>query len=281
MQKLVTRSAFAKLAGVNPSTTTRLCDTVLKACVVGKRIDAAHPNAVKYLENRDRAQTPRAATGIDPLHEHAVQACTASGRWSTSYLQRELRIGYKRASAIVATMKAAGLIPTKENPSSVPATEQAPEPKPSPKLRGNAARNEKKKAETFPDDHIFEVPEDIQAFAEMTLRELVQQFGTDIRFLDWLKATKAIEDINEKRLKNAETEGKLVARALIKVGIIEPFDAAHIKLLTDGAKTITRRVTAMHDAKRDLDEIEKFVKDQITSFIRPVKAKVARALRSA
>ena len=54
-----------------------------------------------------------------------------------------------------------------------------------------------------------------------------------------------------------------------------------IKLLTDGAKTIARRGTAMHDAGRDMLEIEKFVADQITSFIRPVKAKVARALRDA
>ncbi len=30
-----------------------------------------------------------------------------------------------------------------------------------------------------------------------------------------------------------------------------------------------------------LDDIEKFVKDQITSFIRPIKSKIARALKNA
>ena len=90
----------------------------------------------------------------------------------------------------------------------------------------------------------------------------------------------AIEDINEKRLKNAQTKGELVSRELVKLGVIDPIDAAHIKLLTDGAKTIARRVTAMHDAGRPLDDVEKFVKNQITSFIRPIKAKVARALKA-
>jgi hypothetical protein len=37
----------------------------------------------------------------------------------------------------------------------------------------------------------------------------------------------------------------------------------------------------MHSAERPLDEIEKFVAEQITSFIKPVKAKVARALKNA
>jgi len=145
------------------------------------------------------------------------------------------------------------------------------------KPRGWAARNDKKKQEPAPD--ILEVPADIQAFADKTLRELVERFGTDTRFLDWLKATKEIELINEKRIKNAQSKGELVSRELVKLAVIDPINAAHLKMLTDGAKTITRRVTAMHDANRDIGDIEKFVSDQIASFIKPVKAKVIRALK--
>ncbi len=148
-------------------------------------------------------------------------------------------------------------------------------------VRGAAAAKETKKREAAKDDQILEFPADIQSFADMTLRELIDRFGTDARFVDWLSATQKIEAINEKRLKNAATEGELVSRELIRVGIIEPIDACHIKLLTDGAKTIARRATAMHSAEKPLEDIEKFVKDQITSFIRPVKAKVARALKNA
>lgn len=298
MQKLVSRSEFARIAGVNPSTVTRLSETQLKAAVYGKRIDVAHPAAVAYLERQERAQTPAAATGLDPLYEDAVAWCSESGRYAPSAIQRALRIGYNRACGILQMMTAAGLVPEKDKPATPPSSVTKARPEPvtfttdgdgnaviridtdAPKPRGQAAVKAAKKAAAA-DEIVFEVPEDIQAFADMTLRELVEKFGTDARFVDWLKATQTIEAINEKRLKNAQTKGELVSRQLVKVGVIEPIDSAHIKLLTDGAKTIARRATAMHDAGRELEEIEKFVADQITSFIRPVKAKVARALKDA
>ena len=150
---------------------------------------------------------------------------------------------------------------------------------PASKPRGHVAKNQSKKEGKY-EEGSFTVPEYIGDLADMTLRELIMQFGTDVRFVDWLKATKEIEMINEKRLKNAESEGTLVSRHLVKVGIIEPLESAHIKLLTDGVKTIARRSVALHDSGRSLSEIEAFVADQISSFIRPVKAKVKRALKN-
>jgi hypothetical protein len=259
----------------------------------GKRIDAAHPAAVEYIENRDRATTPPAAPGLDPLYEDALAACTEAGRWSANAVSTLLNVGAVRGKRIFEQLRAGGLVPDPD---------AAPEPVASPKkphVRGTAAAREKRKRTPPPEalaayaqaaeandtpahgEYVYEVPEDIQAFADMTLRELIERFGTDTRFVDWLKATQAIEAINEKRLKNAQTRGELVNRQLVRVGIIEPLDSAHIKLLTDGAKTIARRSTAMHDAGRELEEIEKFVADQISSFIRPVKSKVARALKNA
>lgn len=292
MQKLISKSKFAQMAGVNPSTVTRLSETILKAAIVGKKVDAAHPDAVNYLKNRERDQTPPAATGLDPLYEEAVAACDAAGRYSISFVQKALRVGWERASKLVGVMKANGLVPDPDGDKVTLTSEEAPPVVMDKavaerlgliggKPRGQAAVREAKKQSAPPEDFVFEVPDDIQAFADMTLRELVERFGTDVRFLDWLKATKAIEDINEKRLKNAQTKGELVNRQLVKVGIIEPIDSAHIKLLTDGSKTIARRATAMHDAGRDLEDIEKFVADQISSFIRQVKSKVARALKNA
>jgi hypothetical protein len=158
--------------------------------------------------------------------------------------------------------------------------------KPADYVRGHAAKKNKEKAESLKsmaedpaDGKIHEVPADIEAFADMTLRELIERFGTETAFCDWLKATKEIESINEKRLKNAQTMGDLVSRDLIKVGIIEPIDSAHIKLLTDGAKTISVRAIALHEAGKSSGEIEKFVSEQMTSFIRPVKSKVSRIMR--
>jgi len=93
--------------------------------------------------------------------------------------------------------------PTEYNPDDPTHPEVIPLPtKPS----GTLAKSLSKKAGVY-EEGSFIVPEYIGDLADMTLRELIMQFGTDVRFVDWLKATKEIEMINEKRLKNAESEG--------------------------------------------------------------------------
>jgi len=270
-ENLVSKAEFGRMAGVGPSAVSKAIKNGLSKVMQGKRINANHPDALEYLKNKTPAEVEIITQTVerDSLHDEAVAFRESSGKTTVTALQRELKIGYVRAKNIVDAIN--GIYAPK------PETKE-------PVLRGYAAKNAKAKkagpAEPIdPEAMLLEIPDDITAFADMSLRELVTRFGTDVRFLDWLKSIKMIEDINEKRLKNAVSKGELVNRDLVKLGIIDPIDAAHIKLLTDGAKTIARRATAMHDAERTLDDVEKFVKDQITSFIRPIKSKVARTLK--
>ena len=272
-QKLVSKAEFARMAGVSAGAVTKAIANGLSKAMQGKRIDANHVSALEYVKSKTENKPESPAAGIDPLYEDAIRHCQTNNRFTASNIQRGLKIGYNRAASILVMMTAAGI--TSESPAVEPSEKK-------PHVRGTAAKNEKRKKATpetiDPEAMLLEIPEDITAFADMSLRELVTRFGTDIRFLDWLKSIKMIEDINEKRLKNAVAKGELVSRDLVKLGIIDPIESAHIKLLTDGAKTIARRATAMHSAERSLDDIEKFVKDQVTSFIRPIKAKVARTM---
>lgn len=123
------------------------------------------------------------------------------------------------------------------------------------------------------------VPANITEYADRTLREIIAEFGTDAVFLDFLRATKEIEVIQERRIKNAKAVGDLVSRELVKRGIIDPVDSMLTRLFTDGSKTITRRATALHDSGKPQSEIEEFVRDQITSFVRPMKARIKRTLK--
>lgn len=297
-KKLLSKSKFAKLAGVNPSTVTRLADTLLKAAIVGKQIDANHPDAIEYLANRDRAQTPQPAIGIDQLYEEAVKVCNSEGRHSITFVQRKLRIGYERAKSIVEMMKAAGLVPEKGGEKVTLTSESAPsmtmdvevakrlglvDSKP----RGQAATKETKKRDALEQANqesagvVHDIPEDIRKFADYTLRDLIAQFGTDVAFLDWLKATKAIEDIHEKRLKNAEKAGELISRAVVSDGLISTIDGAFTRMLTDGAKTIAVRTHSLVTTGADVGDIEDLVSKQLTTFIRPTKSKLTRVLKNA
>ncbi len=174
-------------------------------------------------------------------------------------------------------MKATGMIPE-----GTPRAEPDPPQAKKPHVRGTAAAREKKKRSgapaANPDDAVIEVPEDIQAFLDFTLQDLIDKFGTDLRFVDYLNATQKIEAINEKRLKNAATKGKLISRELVQAGVIDVFNSAHLRLLKDGAKSIAAGAVSKHAAGAELSEIEAYVSDILGSFIKPVKTKIARTL---
>ena len=126
---------------------------------------------------------------------------------------------------------------------------------------------------------LIEIPEDIESFLDMTLREIAAKFGTEIQFSDWLTATGKIEMINEKRLKNAISKGILISRHLVQVGVIDVFNTAHLRLLKDGSKTIVAGVISKHSTGAELATTEAFVTDILGSFIKPIKAKISRSMK--
>jgi hypothetical protein len=153
---------------------------------------------------------------------------------------------------------------------------KTPDPAPTPPVSGWKAKNEdKKKTETA----TLDVPDHITAFADFTLREIIKRFGSDAMFVDFLKALKEIESINEKRLKNAQTEGTLVSRELVQVGVIDVVDSAMRKLLTAGTKKIARMAHSMTLAGESIEAIETEVKDQVGQYVKIIKVKSARTLR--
>ncbi len=298
MQKLISKSKFAELAGVNPSTVTRLCDTVLKDALVDKKIDLNHIAAKNYLKSKENNKTKPAATGLDPLYEKAVIVCQQNGSASTNLIKRELNLGYDRAKKLFDIIKINGVVDINTSQK----TEIKEKPKPISKYnRGNAAAKEAKKKEalskiekpeqTFqheqhyqpkqPEEPEIDVDENIKDFLNYKLIDLIKRFGTDVGFLDWLRATKTIEDIEEKRLKNAEKSGELIRRDIVSEGMIAPLDGAFKKMLTDGAKTIAVRSTALIKAGASVEDIEKLVSNQLSSFINPTKSKLKRVLKNA
>ncbi|MDZ7922690.1 MAG: hypothetical protein U5M23_01235 [Marinagarivorans sp.] len=119
------------------------------------------------------------------------------------------------------------------------------------------------------------------AFADMTLRAVLEIYGTESALKDWLTATKTIEEIEEKRLRNAERRGELVSRDLVKKGIIDVVNETHLKMLTDGSKSIANDLCAMVLAGVEPQKIEVAVSDRLTKFIAPGKARMLRALQNA
>ncbi|MHC4648913.1 MAG: hypothetical protein ACYTBJ_25955 [Planctomycetota bacterium] len=129
-----------------------------------------------------------------------------------------------------------------------------------------------------PED-LEQLPADIRALADRSLNELVTMFGTDTRFKDWLDCVKQLEAVHKTRIESAQKEALLVHVDLIKRGVIDPFDAMSVKLLNDGAKTIARQCHKKAVAGRSIEDVEKYVRKQLSSFIRSLKTTMTRTVR--
>lgn len=277
--RIVSRAEFAKMCGVSGAAITRACSRALAPAAVGKRIDAGHPAAVKYREDKVNAPTAP-APGVDPLYPAALELCQSVGRVSAKMLIEELHVSHGRAASMRDMINASGLV---EAPP--PAAPREPKPKPEPPRKRRVPTG-KPKADPPPPtppvgDESPPIPDDIARYIDRTLGEIVTEFGTSTRFLDWLKSIQIIEGIEEKRIKNAKTVSELIHRDLVKLGIVDPLDTALKKLLTDGVRTISRRAVTLCDAGEGVEEVQAMVADQIESFIKPMKKRMRRALESA
>lgn len=290
MQQLVSKSVFAKQCGVTPAAVTKALRGALQPAIVGNRIDAAHESARNYLAEKTAPRPKEPVPGVDPLFQNAVDFCQSTGKWNASAVMRGLGIGYARAQRIFGLLVAAGHCvadpvapsgPTGQAPEPAAVTETASPPRYRERAKKQTAKEQTESESCSQCGHVpLKAPDYLAEFLDWTLRDLLDEHGTSARFYDWLKATKELESVEEKRIKNAQSRGRLVSRELVEVGVIDPFNAAHVRLMTDGAKAITAAVLAKSAAGIAAVEIETYVTDVVGSFIRPVKDKVARNLAS-
>jgi hypothetical protein len=241
MTFLISKTEFAKRCGVKLSNITRWFQGpgLMAGATNSGKVDWEHPAAQAYYKRHQPD---------DPLLESARALCEQEGRRTPDLLVTALGIGQDRALAILKSMEPL------------------------------ADMGDREISKLYVTDKDQEAPEDIESLAELTLRELINRYGTADRFRDWLRAVKEIEAINEKRIKNAMTLGKVVSRSLIDKAVMDPINSAHLRLMTDGAKTITATVIAKHNSKINDQAIEALVSDLIGSFIKPAKNRIIRNL---
>lgn len=274
-ERLYTQPEFSRLCGVSRNTINLRCKDLLKDAMVGYSINLNHPEAYKYLKSK----SPQKVEELGLVYHNPSEFQAKSNHLAKKDYVPPKSILNKIEKAKIDTPK---VLEKKEAPREVSTYAERAELSSykKPVASGGRAKLEaRKKQSNFTEERLLRIPENIRDFVHMPLGELIENFGTDLAFTDWLKATKSIEDINEKRLKNAQTEGELVNRSLVKKTIIEPMDEMLMKLLSDGTKTIARRSIAMHEAGRTIGEIEEFIKDIMSSFIKPMKSKVARSFK--
>lgn len=249
--RLISRADLARLAGVSKAAITKACDgKLLGPACQGDGVDAEHPLVATYLKKRGKKLPPPGAARPG-----------GSGTESDRARPSPPRDAAARAAK-----------PT-----------EAPTP---PAGRGRGRPRKPTVEDPDKDVGHMRPPPGIAEGSDQDLKQLtdkllplVERFGTDLRFEKWLSSIADIELIREKRLKNGQTEGGLISRELVRIHVMGAIDAANKRLLGDASKTITARVANVIRGGGGLEEAQRYVREEISKQLKPVKDKVARNLR--
>lgn len=122
--------------------------------------------------------------------------------------------------------------------------------------------------------------DDLEELGDL-IRPLLERFGTELRFKDFLASLKTIEEIRGKRLDNEENEGRLIERELVSKHVFSALESLNKRLLTDVVSTITQRLYGAVKSGVSLEEAKQMVRDIISAQLKPVKTTAARVLRNA
>jgi len=265
-QKLLNRAQLAKKCGVSAQALTKIAKTWPEDAFVGKKVDVNHDTVAAYIAKHAQPKTPEpeaVAVGVDPLWEHALAYCYESGHWTVDRVKKHLGVGHARAKRIVDAFKANELLPGMKR--------HRPPQMPSQTTQTTQTTQE---PDTL-DSVEAEAPEELRDFLDWTMRDLLLKFGTHTSFSVWLKSLKELEMIEEKRLKNAQTRGELVTKDEVD-RMFDIIDTQHLRLLKDGAKSISSEVLGKHQAGVHAEEIEAHVSKRMGTFITAAKNKLAR-----
>jgi len=118
-----------------------------------------------------------------------------------------------------------------------------------------------------------------EEIADLTVREVVDRFGTSSSLVDYTQALKIIEQTRWQRIKNEREEGRLIPKEYVKAHVLSVIDGAFRGLLIDAPKTLARRLYGAARADVTIEEGEQIAKDINGSHIRNVKDRCRKALK--
>lgn len=118
-----------------------------------------------------------------------------------------------------------------------------------------------------------------ERYADLTIREIADRWGTFHGFAAFLDAKKTIAETKKLELANAEKRGEVISRDMVRQHVFGNIEAVNKRLLGDAPRTIARRLYAMAKSGAPSEEAERTVRELISSQLKPVKATAARVLR--
>lgn len=277
MKRLVSKIDFAEMVNVSPAAITKACNNKLKPAFDGKRIDINHSCVIEYMKRKESQQLRKSSNSEESEKLKKVNL-NETIKDDFAIISGKQKVD-KKIKEILSKSKINNndFDDTDDNFQDDDLEEYEFVKVPN-KKRKTANDNLRENNTSLCTDSGREIPEHIRKYLKYTVEDVINEFGTEVALNDFLLSIKRIEDIETARIKNDKSKGLLVERELIEKGILNPMDSAFTKLLTDGSKTITKRLLAKKESGLTLQELEEFTSNQISSFLKVLKQSIKRTL---
>lgn len=131
-----------------------------------------------------------------------------------------------------------------------------------------------------PDEGPGSTPE-LQALSDEFARLIARLGHNHTDAVDQVDLWKRLEDILEKRIKNARARGELIAREHVKNFVIEPVNKAWVAFLRDLPPNLARTIEAMVHAGEPLEALEAEIRKQMAEHIKAAQSSMLRGLANA
>jgi hypothetical protein len=123
--------------------------------------------------------------------------------------------------------------------------------------------------------------EHLGAVLDWPLRRIIRRFGTDVQFKDYLMAVSKLEDIETKRIRNANTRGDLISRSYVQQHIMSLIENLTNRLITDTSRTIASELYDLSKAEISLGEAETRTREIFCALVGDVKEQAVRSIKNA
>lgn len=255
-ERYITKTQFAALARVSLASVSK-AKWILPA-LVKKRVDLEHPLIKHYIEYgevmKPHEKGDPKSTKTNTRKSRAKEAALLTPHLTPK--KPEKRVNKLKPGPKKPTRKV-----TPKKPKSLP--------------------NNVVQPERIDPDSATEIPASLEPFLDMTLDTLVQTYGTDIRFCDWLKAVQIIVGIEEKRVKNRKLKGDLISKRFVKDHVLSHIEEAHSRIINDSPQTIAGRAMEAVKAGDTKEQITIIVRKLLATQLRGTKGATHKALKNA
>lgn len=277
MKRLVSKIDFAEMVNVSPAAITKACNNKLKPAFDGKRIDINHSCVIEYMKRKESQQS-RKSTNNQESEKLKKVNLNETIEDNFTIIRGKEKVDKKIKEILSESKINNNDFDDSEDDFQDSEVDEYEFVKVPNRKRKIANDNLKKNDSSLYTDTGREIPEHIRKYLKYTIEDVINEFGTEVALNDFLLSIKRIEDIETARIKNDKSKGLLVERELIERGILNPMDSSFTRLLTDGSKTITKRLLAKKESGLTLQELEEFTSNQISSFLKSLKQSIKRTL---